>query len=346
MSIEKKGRVNADDARELGQELLALIGGDRARQRIKELVRLGADVNVRDRNQNTALNLLCQWTSTPSELEVARMLIRSGADVNAKNVKGTTPLMAALSNESARSWVGVLLEAGANVRAVDVSGKDALMVEAEHGWVDNASFMGRMIELGANPAAKDASGKTALMRAAERDWLKGVRILLSSGADPLAKNKEGWSAAMLAFQHGATASGLELVRVGSPLTDQAGNIEAFALSWMTCAFSPQEWAEVKSIRGALTRPWVSEVARCLSDTLKAAKVGQDENWKRAVEWIEESLPPREAMMLFARALGRLDEADAHGVAIQEVERRLVAWMEKEELRETLSVSERSTGPRM
>jgi ankyrin repeat protein len=60
----------------------------------RELVKLGADVRVRNGNDSTPLHLACQAhkpAKAPEPVEIAEILIKAGADVQAKNDAGQTP---------------------------------------------------------------------------------------------------------------------------------------------------------------------------------------------------------------------------------------------------------------
>ncbi len=54
-----------------------------------------------------------------------RMLIGAGADINAQNAAGSTPLMLTLRGDCKPRAVGILLAAGARTAAKDVEGRDA-----------------------------------------------------------------------------------------------------------------------------------------------------------------------------------------------------------------------------
>ena len=84
-----------------------------------EIVRLlvtegGADVEATHVNGMTALHIAV----IRQHIEVVRLLIASGVDVNAKDSKGWTPLHWARSVEIAR----LLVESGANIEAKDDGG--------------------------------------------------------------------------------------------------------------------------------------------------------------------------------------------------------------------------------
>jgi ankyrin repeat protein len=51
-----------------------------------------------------------------------------------------------------------------------------------------------LLSRGADPDLKDRDGWTALMEAASKSHVDAVRMLLGSGADPNARNNRGWTA--------------------------------------------------------------------------------------------------------------------------------------------------------
>ena len=87
---------------------------------VERLLKAGADLNAKDKSGTTPLHLAAAKNSTPAVLEV---LLKAGADVNAKTTGGVTPLhFAAFSNPSP-AVLEVLLKAGADPRAIDGAGK-------------------------------------------------------------------------------------------------------------------------------------------------------------------------------------------------------------------------------
>jgi ankyrin repeat protein len=73
----------------------AAIKGDMFK--VRQLIEKGADVNVRDKNQDTPLHEAASRRKT----DVAKLLIEKGADVNAKDNYGQTALdMAEASHKS------------------------------------------------------------------------------------------------------------------------------------------------------------------------------------------------------------------------------------------------------
>jgi hypothetical protein len=104
-----------------GMEYPRLVPSARVDRRavVGSLVRAGANVNARDRDGNTPLNV--NWMGIP---EVTAALVSAGADVNTQNDDGETPLM---TNKSLKA-VQLLLKAGADPRVPNQRGESALDV--------------------------------------------------------------------------------------------------------------------------------------------------------------------------------------------------------------------------
>lgn len=95
------------------------------------LMELGANPNVRNSFGHSAL----MEAARGCHLDVVKLLVAHGADVNARDIKrlgGYTPLMYA----AAHGCVGMceyLLSHGANIDATDSSGNTAAQIAASHG---------------------------------------------------------------------------------------------------------------------------------------------------------------------------------------------------------------------
>ena len=102
---------------------------------VQKLIEYGADVDARDRNGWTPLG----WASGGHHFKdgsVHRLLLAHGADVNARAVDGFTPLHRA-SEYGAPEVVRLLLEHGADVEAISVDGRTALQVVGAFLLVDD-----------------------------------------------------------------------------------------------------------------------------------------------------------------------------------------------------------------
>jgi uncharacterized protein len=143
---------------------------------VRALLAKKADVNAPQADGTTALHWAAHWDDT----EMAALLIRAGANVQA-NHDGATPLFLAAENGSA-AMIEALVKVGAEVNApVLAHGETALMMAARSGHVDAVQIL---LDHGAQINTQDKlRGTTALMWAAEQGHAAVVRLLLERGAD-------------------------------------------------------------------------------------------------------------------------------------------------------------------
>jgi len=111
------------------------------------------------------------------DADTVRMLIEAGADVNAKDAHGATPLHLAVAN-TAR----VLIEAGADVNAEDPYGQTPLHGAAFEGDADTAQVL---IEAGAdvNALTSIGDGDTPLNYAELNGHADIAKLLRDEGAE-------------------------------------------------------------------------------------------------------------------------------------------------------------------
>ena len=101
--------------------------------------------------------------------EIVKMLIKAGADVNARGRIGQTPIFYAIKTPEA---VKLLVAAGADINARDVFGDTALIRNAYY-----EPFIQEMLANGADPAAVDNNGDTPLKRT---DFCKPCAALIEA----------------------------------------------------------------------------------------------------------------------------------------------------------------------
>ena len=145
-------------------------------QKVKELISRGANVNT-DMNVASASGItpLMATAATPDgPIEIARLLLESGAKVNVADWFGWTPLMYASYNGRTH-LAKLLISKGADVNAKSNVGWTPLMYAAYKGRADIGKLL---IEKGADVTAKTRGGETALAIAesrGERDFAKLLR---------------------------------------------------------------------------------------------------------------------------------------------------------------------------
>jgi ankyrin repeat protein len=173
------------------------------------------------------------WASQANDLEMARMLLRAGADANLGNRYGITPLWLAATNRSS-ALVALLLDHGADAGGALPHGETPLMAAARSG---DAESIRRLLAAGADPNAAETSlGETALMWAAAEDQADAIRALVAGGADTALASRNldlapmnwlnigmvstvlpvgGWPPLLYAGRENATAAALALIEVGA-----------------------------------------------------------------------------------------------------------------------------------
>ena len=157
----------------------------------KNLIALGADVNVLDKAADTTA--LIQAVSH-NDAEIVSLLISAGADVNMKDGDGDTALTR-LPEGAPVALVRALTAAGAKVNHKNNYGSTPLINAAEN---DTPEVLKELIESGAKVNAKNKLGRTALMEAAQYGLVENVKLLLDAGADVNIKDKDGETALTLA----------------------------------------------------------------------------------------------------------------------------------------------------
>jgi ankyrin repeat protein len=106
-------------------------------ERVRELIRQGADIDQRDDNDRTAL----MFAVINRHFETMTVLLENGADVNAKsNNEGTALMGAALSGDL--RMVQALLDKGADVHAkLRETNESAVTFAESHGHAEIARLL-------------------------------------------------------------------------------------------------------------------------------------------------------------------------------------------------------------
>ena len=112
----------------------------------------------------------------------------NGADIEARDENGLTPLMWASQQEVA-AVVSLLLQRGANPYLADRSGWTALHCAASNGSVDGMQELLKACRDGMDTVNKD--GETPLLLAIRMHREEIARALMAAGADVRASNNEG-----------------------------------------------------------------------------------------------------------------------------------------------------------
>ncbi|HEV8415680.1 MAG TPA: ankyrin repeat domain-containing protein [Bryobacteraceae bacterium] len=168
------------------------------------------------------------WAVRANDVEAAQRLLHEGANPDAANRYGVTPLSLAAENASA-PLIQALLQAGAHPT------ESILMTAARTG---NGEVVRMLLARGANANARESSlGETALMWAAAENHPDAVRALIEHGADPNARSDKleypkdrfglegvttilphgSWTALMYAGRQGSLEAARTLAEMGADL---------------------------------------------------------------------------------------------------------------------------------
>ena len=156
-------------------------------ERVRQLIREGADVNARETDKMSALHAAVE----SGNVEIVRELLQAGAKVNARTDTRRTPLMM-LDGDAKPELVNLLLKHGAKAGVVD-DGKSTVLINAAN-FNASSEVLQILIGAGARVDAQNDEGRTALMEAAYEENLEAVKTLLEAGSNVDLSDKEGKTA--------------------------------------------------------------------------------------------------------------------------------------------------------
>jgi len=129
---------------------------------------------------------------------IVALLIEHGADVNAADIRGWTPLMEAGDEDYA--VMKILIDHGADIHFKSNEGRTALFEAVKGNSYENTR---QLLEKGAKPDEQQFDGYTSLMEAAD-EQIEITLLLLKYGADVNLSKFNGWSPLHNAIKDGTT----------------------------------------------------------------------------------------------------------------------------------------------
>lgn len=173
------------------------------------LLKEGADPNAKSEDNITALMYAIDSTS----LLLMKLLLVNGSDPNLTYYDKTTPLILAVLNNQFEA-AQLLLEKGADPDIIDDFKASALLYAAASNYFQIADLL---IFYGADTEIADKDGNDPLMTAVTFDHIETTDVLLQNGLGPDTRDKNGNTPLMVAAQNGDTAIADILLEYGAEL---------------------------------------------------------------------------------------------------------------------------------
>jgi len=177
---------------------------------VKILIQLGVDVDSRNHNGWTPL----YGAVNNGYPDVIKALVESGADVNAKDENGEIPIHIAVFKDYP-DVVKVLIELGADINGKKNNGETPLHEATYWSHPNEIEIIRILVEFGADVNAKDKYGRTPLYNAVERNQSDAIKMLIKFGADINAKDEHGRTPLHLAAHKGHSDVVKMLIELGA-----------------------------------------------------------------------------------------------------------------------------------
>ena len=165
---------------------LAVINGMVASARL--LIDAGADINIPDKYQQTALHLAA---SNGHSSIVGDLIKAPDVNLNVRNEDGNTPLDVAVMSGREQS-AQLLIDAGADINISDNKQRTALHMAACNGYNDIVDALIKRPDVSLN--VRNENGDTPLNVAADNGRAASARLLIDAGADINISDNNQWTA--------------------------------------------------------------------------------------------------------------------------------------------------------
>ena len=164
--------------------------------KVQYIISLTNDVNIRNRNGNSALFL----SVLKNRQKVGEMLLAKNADIFSTNTNNNSPLRLALKyGGSVQDWIIT----SNTIKSKDGSGNSVLHYAAEWQYGDAITSL---LSKGADITAKNANGETPLFSAVKTNNPQIIKLVVDGGADILSRDNLGSTAMHTAVRWDAPVS--------------------------------------------------------------------------------------------------------------------------------------------
>ena len=169
--------VNATNNDQVTPLMLCFDGG--RLDYMKTLIQYGADINARDINGETLLHIASRY----AEQEIVELMLKlNQISVNATNNNQTTPLMIACLGVGRLDNMKTLIQYGADINARDIDGSTLLHFASRYSNQEIVEFLLKLNQISVNATNNDHA--TPLMLACtDGGRLDNIKTLIQYGAD-------------------------------------------------------------------------------------------------------------------------------------------------------------------
>lgn len=195
--VDKLGGINLSDDGNVIHEIKgddtllkskALIGDVDS---MRAILKTGVEVNFKDMNGDTVLACVIDNRDNSHAMEIVKVLLQFGADVNTKNDRWETPLLIAV-RMNLENVSELLLELGCDAKARDLDSCCSLRYAAQN---DNGKLTEMLLKFGADASLKtDRDEVTPLHMAVSSISNHAAFTLLKHGCDLEVTNSLGRTA--------------------------------------------------------------------------------------------------------------------------------------------------------
>jgi hypothetical protein len=180
---------------------------------MKVLVEHGANVNARNADGDTPVH----WAAHCGHVGAIKELVALGVDINTPNNEGRTPAHMA-AQEGHVNTIKVLVKLGANIAARDNAGYTPMHAATEGIHVDVMKTLVK--KHGADVNTRDDDGCAPIHHAAVQGHVKVIKVLAKLGADITTPDSSSLTTPMLfALSCHETKAMNALIKLGADITD-------------------------------------------------------------------------------------------------------------------------------